>query len=61
MPAELSPRTHEGIGRDDRRDATQGLPTQPVGSHGESPTVVVREPQSSPTDLSPEDAISSIK
>ncbi len=47
----------KGIGGDNRRDVAQGLPTSPVGSYGESPPVLVREPQSSPTDPSPKEAI----
>src|SRR5262249_49085131 len=41
----------------DRRDVAQGLPTQPVGSNGESSPVVVSEPQPPPTGLSPEEAV----
>jgi hypothetical protein len=49
--------SQQRIGRDDGRDVAQGLPTKVVGSYGESPPVLVGEPQSSPTDLPPEEAI----
>src|SRR5437899_8654318 len=49
--------SQQRVRRDDRRDLTQGLPTQPVGPYGESPPVVIGEPQTPPTDLPSEEAI----
>jgi hypothetical protein len=49
--------SQQRVRRDDRRDLTQGLPTQPVGPYGESPAVVIGEPQAPAADLLPEDAI----
>jgi hypothetical protein len=54
---QLSVPSQQCIGRDDRCDVAQGLPTEPVGAYGEPPPVRVGAPQSSPTDLPPEKAI----
>jgi len=42
---------------DERRHVTQGFAAQPIGPHGESPPVVVRQPQTSPTELPAQNAI----
>jgi len=49
--------SQQRVRRDDRRDLTQDLPTQPVRPSGESPTVIVCQSQAPPTDLPPEEAI----
>ena len=51
MPAE------QRVRRDDRRDLAQRLPTQPVGSRGKFPPVVIGEPQAPPTQLPPQHPI----
>jgi hypothetical protein len=45
------------VRRHDRRDLTQGLPTQSVRSYSESPPVVIGQPQPPPTNLPAEEAI----
>ena len=49
--------SQQRVRRHDRRDLTQGLPTQPVGPYGQSPAVVVCQSQAPPADLPPEEAI----
>jgi len=49
--------SQERIRRDECRHLTQGFSTQPAGPHGESSSVVVRQPQLSPTELPAQDAI----
>jgi hypothetical protein len=49
--------SQQRVWRDDRRDLTQGVPTQPVGAYRESPPVVIGQPDAPPTNLPSEDAI----
>jgi len=49
--------SQQRVGADDRRELTQGRPTQPVGPSSELPTVGIREPQPPLPDLPPEEAI----
>jgi hypothetical protein len=49
--------SQQRVRRDDRREVMQGLPTEPVGSHGEAPPVSGRQPQATPTDLFPQETI----
>jgi len=45
------------VRRDDRRDVTQGFSTETIRPYSKSPPVVVCQPQSPHTELSPEKAI----
>jgi hypothetical protein len=45
------------VGRDDRGEVGQGSASQPVPMHGEPTSFVVAEPQTPPTQLSPQDSI----
>src|SRR5262245_59431507 len=45
------------VRRDDRREVTEGLPTEPVGPSGESSPVGIGQAQASPTELPPQKAI----
>ena len=51
MPAQ------QRVRRDECRHITQGCSTQLKRAYGESPPVVVRQPEALPTDLSPQNAI----
>jgi hypothetical protein len=46
-----------GVGSDDRRNLTERLPSQTIGARGESPPVVISEPQAPPTQLPPQKAV----
>ena len=54
---ELPVPAEQRVRRDDRRDLAQRLPTQPVGSRGKFPPVVIGQPQPPPTQLPPQDPI----
>jgi hypothetical protein len=47
----------ERVRRDDRREVTQGFPTEPVRSHGEAPPVIRSQLQSTATVLFPQETI----
>lgn len=49
--------TQQRVGRDDRRDLAQRLTTQLARPHGESPPVVIGQPQASFAQLAAQDAI----
>jgi hypothetical protein len=54
---ELPVPSEQRVRRDDRRDVTQGLAAQPVGSRGKPPPVVIGESEAPPTQLPPQDPI----
>src|SRR5215218_9757752 len=54
---ELPVPSEQRVRRDDRRDLTQGLTAQPVGSRGKRPPVVIGESQAPPTQLPPQNPI----
>jgi hypothetical protein len=49
--------SEQRVRRDDRRDLTQCLTTQQVGSRGKRPPVVIGESEAPPTQLPPQDTI----
>src|SRR5687767_767825 len=54
---ELAVPSEKRVRRDDRRDLTQGLTAQPVGSRGKLPPVVISESEAPPTQLPTQDPI----
>jgi hypothetical protein len=49
--------SQQRVQRDDRREGTQRGAAEPVGAHGESPSVIVSKAQPPSTELAPEKPI----